>query len=150
MRPNGDEVLRGVQGSLLTYVLPELQSEYARTELMLASALLSIVGSELDGAAQRLVDDNAALRALALRGAAAIDAAPLADELRALAAETDASLRLSDLRAANDRARAVIARLAVHVEESGTFAELRTEIFAYLRDDAESRSHALLGPRSDG
>jgi hypothetical protein len=88
MRPNGQELLRGVQSSLITYVLPELQTEYARTELMLAHVLLGIVAGEWDGAAQQLIDDNAALRELAHRGSDVLDA-DLADELRVIAAESD-------------------------------------------------------------
>ena len=43
MRPNSVEVLQGIPGTLMTYVLPEIQSDYARTELMLVNMLLGIV-----------------------------------------------------------------------------------------------------------
>ncbi|MEX0786623.1 MAG: hypothetical protein WD939_08310, partial [Dehalococcoidia bacterium] len=105
MRPTGEELLQGVRGALLTYILPEVQSDYARTELTLIHVLLGMAAAEWDSAAQRLVDDNGTLRELARRSADAIDSddASLAAELRALADEEDRSLRLSDLRAANDR-----------------------------------------------
>ena len=154
MRPNGEELLRGVQSSLTTYVLPELQTAYARTELMLVQALLGILASEWDSGAQRLVDDNAALRDLALRGAEALDsaAAALAGELRSLAGETDPSLRLSDLSTANGRLRGAIGSLGVLLEGADTPAlgELRAAVIEHLRADAESRSRSLLGPRADG
>ena len=76
MRPNGQEVLRGVQNTLVTYILPELQSDYARTELMIVHTLVGIVAEEWDGVAQRLVDDNAALRELARRGVEALASRP--------------------------------------------------------------------------
>ena len=154
MRPNGEELLRGVQSSLTTYVLPELQTAYARTELMLVQALLGILASEWDSGAQRLVDDNAALRELALRGAEALDSADasLAGELRALAGEAEPSLRLSDLAAANGRLRGAIGRLGALLEGTDTPAlgELRAAVIEHLRADAESRSRSLLGPRADG
>ena len=64
MRPNSVEILQGIQGTLMTYVQPEVQGDYARTELMLVNILLGIVANAWDGAAQGLVDDNAALRDL--------------------------------------------------------------------------------------
>lgn len=158
MRPNGEELVRGVQSSLTTYILPELQSAYARTELMLDLVLLGILASDWDSAAQRLVDDNAALRALALRGAEALDstdvslAGGLAEDLRSLAGEAGASLRLSDLSAANGRLRGAIGRLGALLEDADTPAlgELRAAVIEHLRADAEDRSRSLLGPRADG
>ncbi len=154
MRPNGEELLRGLQGSLSTYILPELQSAYARSELMITSALLGIVAAQWDGAAQRLVDGNAALRELARRGADALagEDAVLADELRALADDADPSVRLSDLSAANDRLRAALGRLSVLLLErdAPALVELRTALFEHLRQEAEAQSLSLLGPRADG
>jgi hypothetical protein len=148
MRPNSEEVLRGVQGALLTYVLPELRSQFALSELTLASALLGMVAAELDGAAQRLVDANAELRALLGRAAGAVEG-DLAGELRALAAERDGSVRLADLSAANERLREALARLAVHAEAAGP-PELRGEVIAHLRRDTARDARSLLGPRTDG
>lgn len=156
MRPNGEEVLRGVQSSLMTYVLPELQSQYAQTELMVVLALLGIVAGQWDSAAQRLVDDNAALRELAGRGAQALAGAPehaeLADALRPLAQGVDASVRLAELSATNGQLRAALARLGAAGQDSDAPAlrELRAAVIDHLRADGESRSYALLGPRADG
>lgn len=148
MRPSGEEILRGVQQSLLTYVLPEVQSAYARTELMVVLTLLGIVADEWDGAAQRLADDNDALRDLARRAADL----GLADGLAAPAGKRDASLRISDLATTNDRLRAAIARLAPALEagDSAPVRELRAAVIEHLRAEAESRSRALMGPRADG
>jgi len=156
MRPNGEEMLRGIQQSLLTYVLPELQTEYARTELVVIIALLGIVVGEWDGAAQHVLDDNAALRELAHRGAEALaprsGAAALAAELRSLAGEADASVRIPDLSAAHERLHDAVGRLGVFIQdaEAVDLRELRAAIIERLRLEAESRSYALLGPRADG
>ncbi len=153
MRPNAEEVLRGVQGSLLTYVLPEVQTEYARTQLMIVYALLGIVGTQLDDAAQHLVDDNESLRALAARGAEALAGDPaqaeLADALGSLARGSDASFRLSELSAANGQLRAAIARLGASVQDNASLRALRAEVIDNLRAEAESRSFSLMGPRAD-
>lgn len=151
MRPNSQELLRGVQSSLITYVLPELQTEYARTELMLAHLLLGIVAGEWDGAAQQLIDDNAALRELAHRGSESAGE-PLATDLRTLSAETDHSLRLSELSACNDRLRDAIGRLGVALQDADAPSqrELRAAVIARLRLEAERSSRHLMGPRADG
>ena len=156
MRPNGQEVLRGVQNTLVTYILPELQSDYARTELMIVHTLVGIVAEEWDGVAQRLVDDNAALRELARRGVEALasrpDASALVDELRLLAGENDASLRLSDLSAAKDRVHDAIGRVGAYLQgaEEPELRDIRAAIIERLREDAERRSRPLMGPRADG
>ena len=150
MRPNGEELLRGIQRTLTTYILPELQTAHGRVELMLAQALLGVAAAEWDGAAQRLVDDNAALRELAHRGAEALGEgkhATLGEELRSLADEDDASLRLSDLSAANGRLLDALARVCALLEPTD---ELRRSVIDHLRLEAESRSLSLLGPRADG
>ena len=150
MRPNGEELLRGIQSTLTTYILPELQTAHGRVELMLAQALLDVAAAEWDGAAQLLVDDNAALRELAHRGVEALggaEHATLGEELRSLADEDDPSLRLSDLSAANGRLLDALARLCVLREPND---ELRSDVIDHLRAEAESRSLSLLGPRADG
>ncbi len=156
MHPNGEELLRGLQGTLATYVMPEVQTPHARLEIGLVQAMLGIAAAEWDGAAQRLVDDNASLRDLARRGPEALagspEAAALADELRTLAEDLDPSVRLSDLSAANNRLRDALERLCALAQESGSapLRTLRSSIIDHFRRDAEERSLSLLGPRSDG
>ena len=112
MHPNGEELLRGVLGTLATHVLPEVQTAHAQIQMALVLRLLGIAADEMDGGAQRLVEDNAALRELAGRGADALasagdaagpEGASLAGELRSMADEKDSSVLLSDLSAANVR-----------------------------------------------
>ncbi len=149
MRPNSEEVLRGVAVSLMLYVLPEVESAYARTQLGIVAALLGVVANDWDGSAQRLVDDNASLRTLAARAADEPASGPLRDELRALAGEADASLRLSELSASNARLRDVIAKLGALLVNDET-SPLRADVIEMLHADAEARTLALVGPRSDG
>lgn len=158
MRPNSAELLQGIQGTLTTYILPDVQSDYARTELMLVQMLLGIVVEGCDDAAQRLVDDNAALRSLAGEAAQVLMTAPLAEsealveELGQLAGETDASVRISELTAANNKLRDVIGRVGVLLqgEMSPEHIGLRTAIIEQLHRELERLPHDIMGPRSDG
>ena len=77
MRPTATEVLQGIQGALATYVQPEVQSDYAQTELMLIQMLLGVVVQGYDDAAQNLVEDNAAMRSFAGDAAQLLQATPL-------------------------------------------------------------------------
>jgi hypothetical protein len=152
VRPNAEEVLRGVQAALATYVLPELQTAYARTELMAMLALLGMAAEEWGGAAQHLVDDNAALRALARRAASTVEDGALASELRALAEHRDLSVRISELSSANASLRGALSRLAPLLEgaDDAGLRELRAALIEHLRFDAEANSRNLMGPRADG
>ncbi len=158
MRPNSAELLQGIQGTLTTYILPEVQSDYARTELMLVQMLLGIVVQGCDDAAQRLVDDNAALRSLAGEAARVLNKAPLAEsealveELGQLAGETDASVRLSELTAANDRLRDAVGRVGVLLQgqTSQEHVGLRAAIIEQLHRELARLPHDIMGPRSDG
>ncbi len=158
MRPNSVEVLQGIQGTLMTYVQPEVQSDYARTELMLVNMLLGIVATAWDGAAQGLVDDNAALRGLAADAAKVLGSQPvdgageMADDLAALAIETDTSVRIAHLSAANDRLRDAIARLGVLLQGSATqeHVGLRARVIERLQEELDTLPRDLMGTRSDG
>ena len=158
MRPNSAELLRGIQGTLTTYILPEVQSDYARTELMLVQMLLGIVVQGYDDAAQGLVDGNAALRSLAGEAARVLNTAPigaseaLAAELEQLSKETDASVRLSELTAANDRLRDAIGRVGVLLQGATSQEHMghRRAIIEHLHRELERLPHDLMGPRSDG
>ena len=158
MRPNSAELLQGIQGTLTTYILPEVQSDYARTEFMLVQMLLGIVIRGYNDAAQSLVDDNAALRSLAGEASQVLNTAPIAEsaalagELTQLSSETDASVRLSELTAANDRLRDAIGRVGILMqgETSQEHVGLRTAIIEHLQRELERLPHNLMGPRADG
>ena len=158
MRPTATEVLQGIQGALATYVQPEVQSDYAQTELMLIQMLLGVVVQGYDDAAQNLVDDNAAMRSLAGDTAQVLQATPLAgakalaEELGQLSKETDASVRVSELTAANGKLRDAMGRLGVLLQDSAIkeHASLRASIIERLHHELEMQPHNMMGPRADG
>jgi len=148
MRPNAEEIVRGVQTSLLSIVLPEVQTEYTRTQVTLMYVLLGIVANSLDGAHERLLADNGTLRELAARAANTVGTQDvLANELRSLAS-TEPSPRLSELSSANMALAEALA--GVTSSDAPELASIREQVIDWLRADAEARSLGLMGPRTDG
>ncbi len=148
MRPNSEEVLRGVQASLLANVLPEVQTEYTRTQVMIIYALLGIVANGWDGAWERVLADNGRLRELAARAASALSREDvLAGELHSLAS-SGLPLGLKAAAELNVGLASSLARVAA--SDAPELASIRAEVIDWLRADAESRSYALMGPRADG
>jgi hypothetical protein len=154
MRPNADELIKGIQRSLMSYVMPEVQSEHVRAEVMFSNLMLGVLVRDLDGAVQLLVDDNRLLREIARDSSKALEAtglvADLASELVRLADTTDPSLRLSELSKANEELTGAVTKLAVLAEERSELAELRPAVIERLRARSERYSHSMLGPRADG
>jgi hypothetical protein len=158
MRPKSTELMKGMQGALMTYILPEMQSDYARTGLMLMQALLGVAINDIDDAAQNLVDENAALRSLAGEAAGVLAENPLvghealAGELQTLASGHDNSVRLSALRSGNDDLRRAVAELGAALvgSTSPQHVELRAGVVAHLRQELERLPHNLMGARADG
>lgn len=132
LRPRADEIIRGIERSLAEHVLPELQTPYAIAQLQYALMLLHALRNEWDGAAQRLAEDNHALRSLIARIAGRLEPQDreLAGALRTASHDDDGGdLRLKQLGETNDRLRALHARvLAALGEESA--ADARTELRA--------------------
>jgi hypothetical protein len=154
MRPNADELIKGIQRSLMSYVMPEVHSDHVRAEMMFSNLMLGVITRDLDGAVESLVEDNASLRDVARGGASALMAAgleqDLAAELERLAGTSDPSLRLSDLSRANEELAQAIARLAVAAEERDELSSLRATLLGQLRARSERMTHSMLGPRADG
>ena len=143
VRPGAEAIIRGVQQSLRAHVLPEVQTEYATAQVSYAIMLLGALAAEWDGAAQLLVEDNAALRGLAARAAdqPGIGDAGLVAELRSAAAEADPDVLIATLSAANDRLRALLTRL-VHASDAHDLervAPLREDSMRELRESVQRR-----------
>ena len=143
LRPGAEEIIRGIQQSLRAHVLPEVKTPYATAQVSYAIMLLSALAAEWDGAAQRLVEDNGALRGLAARAAEVpgIGDAALVAELRAAGAETDPDVRITTLSAANDRLRALLSRLILASDAHGLerAGALREDSMEELRESVQRR-----------
>ncbi len=141
LRPAPDEIIRGVQHSLAAQIVPALPAPYAAAQAGYASHVLSALLALSDGAAQQLVDDNAALRALLAHAATLVDgcAAGLAAAGRQAAAEQDADVRLSTLAPANDRLRALVSRFVPLAVAPDAPAGLLTLLLDALETSAQRR-----------
>lgn len=155
MRPYPEEVLRAIQTGVMTHLMPEVQSSYAKAQFAFSMLLFTIAQRDLDTAVPDLLETNAALRMLladtstALRAIESDEARTGVEAIAGLPSPTE-SLRLSHLRADNDGLRAVLASLAPLIEPAGDVPELaplrdvRTAIFAHLSADARRRIVPIL------
>jgi hypothetical protein len=148
MRPDGDELPAIIRKALVDYVAPEVTSVYARTQLTYALALLAQLARESDGAAARLADEAAELRALLadalgrLAGAD-IDDALLAEVRSAATAPPAQDLRLSSLRAERSRLYDALIRLqgaCVGAPPGSAAADVHSSLLAYLRGRLEAQT----------
>lgn len=148
LRPGAEEIIRGVQRSLSVHVLPEVSSPYAQAQVNYALFLLNALAAEWDGAAQRLVEDNAAVRDWLGAAAARIAArdAAVAEELRAAAVEQESDLRISTLARANDRLRFLQGKAftALGVADDGSADSLVQRGMALLREGIGRRTAGAL------
>lgn len=142
MKPGIDQLLMSVATALATRILPELGPDsYATGDARMSAALAVMIAQEADRAADTLVRENRAMRALF----AQVQALPLpAALLSDLAAETggaDEDLRISALTPVHDRLSKKLIALHATVEESEApeARAVEREIWAFLLQGTEDR-----------
>jgi hypothetical protein len=132
----------GAQGMIDSSVLGRLEG-YAAASAGAFGMTLMILGQQLDDAAERLCEENAALRSL-LGEAAPRVGGKLGDRLAAAASASDESLRVSVLQDGNDVLRALLIELHAWVEEAGdAAADLDAAIWSELLASTERRRVSL-------
>lgn len=136
MRPAVAPVAAFLATRLGQEIVPKLEGFSAGNAAMMG-AMLQMMSEEWDRAASRLVEENAAVRALLRRASAVLDDPSLADA----AAGDDRDLRISRLDAANDRLRRVLTDVHARIEElPGADARaLEAAIWDELRATVERR-----------
>jgi hypothetical protein len=142
MKPEVDVVLRSMMTKLLLEVAPAVGDAYVRSNVEAMGALLAAAAEEFDRAAEVRVAENRSMREI-LR--AATEHAPEGDlhnRLAVAAEEREASLRIGDLNAVNDRLRALLIELQTLVEGSDEEWARRIDraIWAELRASARRRA----------
>jgi hypothetical protein len=155
MRPYPEELLRALQGGVVSHFAPELQSDYAKAQFAFSILLFTIAQKDADSSVQDVVDANVALRELlgathdALAGVDRDDARDARTALATLPAPA-ASLRLSALRGENDALRAALAALTPLIEPAAddpslaALAPVRQRIYDHLSADARRRTVPIL------
>lgn len=124
MKPDVAQVLADLAGRVARNAAPQVPAAQRAGELGLSAMLLGLAAEMWDGAAEILVQENAALRGLLASGARVSQDNARRRWLVELAGGRDASLRLSALQDANAELR--VALIALHAELEG-------------RDDAEAK-----------
>ena len=146
MKPDPSRLLDVCAAHLLVRTAPCLPAgSYEQSSLAGLAALLMGAREEYERAAARRVEENAELRALYERSAAAVEDDALADRLRVAARGSDPGLRVAELEAENSALRALLVELHVHVEklDSGAARAVESEIWRELVASTERRRLAL-------
>lgn len=155
MRPYPEELLRALQGGVVSHFAPELQSDYAKAQFAFSMLLFTIAQKDADSAVQDLVDANAALRDLLTAASGALASVDRDDARQARAAldalpAPAASLRLSALRSQHDALRAALVALTPLIEPAAgdpslaALAPVRQRIYDHLSADARRRTVPIL------
>ena len=135
MKPDIPAVLAELAGLVARNAVPDLDPAERAGALTLSAALLGMAAEAWDGAAQRLVEENRALRALLA------DAGDRTGANAALVGTEGSDLTISALSAANARLRAGLIALhaAVEAEDSPEARALESRIWQELRLSTERR-----------
>jgi hypothetical protein len=135
VKPDIPAVLADLAGLVARNAAPDVDPAERAGALSLSAALLGMAAEAWDGAAQRLVEENRALRTLLA------DAGERAGPHAALAGAEDSDLTISVLSAANARLRAGLIALhaTIEAEDSPEARALESRIWEELRHSTERR-----------
>lgn len=141
MRPSLAKYLAGATGTLARDVSPLLESAYARAQVGSLSMVLNFVSREADRAADTLVREQDAMRALFADAANAALSEELRNRLRDAAAGQRASLKVSELERENAVLKTLFIELHEAVETSSdpAAAEIEGRVWKILNDGADAR-----------
>ena len=134
MKPDAIEVINGIKQIIFNILLPELQSEQARGQVMYSAILLDHVIARLEIEPALLLEERAELRALLTQARAVLGDDARVREALAASHEVPPSPRALDL--ANDHMRTLVPALARELPgRSGeAVEELDAAIRAYIRN----------------
>jgi cation diffusion facilitator CzcD-associated flavoprotein CzcO len=141
MTPTVPDVLAELAGLIARNAMPDVDPADRASALGLSALLLGVAAQDWDRAAARLVEENAAVRALLSDAPAALGEGELAARLWSLSAGRDEDLRVSALEAANAVLRAALIELHAAVEgrDQPAARALETAIWAELVASTERR-----------
>lgn len=120
MRPDPGRVLQGVAVNLLTNVMQEIRTPFGLQTVGIAGSLAMMTAEEFDRAADRLVSENRAVRAILADGLPLVSGDNAAAVSAAIATPPAAGFKVSSLLAENDAVRAGLIALHAGVEQAAT------------------------------
>ena len=143
MRPEVGTIL-GLSVQKLALGISQEGAAFAQGTVGLLSMVLTLAAKEYERGADIRFTENREIRALFAELAPIVKDATLRAELTEAAAESDPSLRISDLNGANYTLRRLLTRLLIDAEERGAL-DAQKRIWAVLKALAERRL-VQLGP----
>jgi hypothetical protein len=140
MTPDTRLVVGDFAGRLMQVIAPGLNSQFLVGTASLMGASLGMMVEEWDRAADRLAEENAAIRALFAQ-ASPLAPGGLSARLADLAKSPDADLKVSTLQAGNNVLRAALIDLQAWSENQtgAAVAALNVAIWAELAQSTERR-----------
>jgi len=117
MKPASAQILGLSAGKMLSEILPQLPSQFAQGSTSLVAFLMMFCAQEAERGAEIRVNENAAMRKLFAELAPMVGDASLKAKLEDASKSKDASLKTSDLDAANYKLRRVLIALQIHIED---------------------------------
>ncbi|MFN4354916.1 hypothetical protein [Parvibaculum sp.] len=141
MKPDVPVVMRGLFGTMLMEIAPNLTAEYSAGSIGIMSMMIFMTADEYDRAADIRAAENAEMRALFAEAAGLVADAALKAKLSEAAKGRDASLRVSALDRDNSVLAGLLIELQAHAEESTALwsAGLEARIWDYLVAAADRR-----------
>lgn len=141
MKPDVPVVMRGLFGTMLMEIAPNLTAEYSAGSIGIMSMMIFMTAEEYDRAAEIRAAENAEMRALFAEAAGLVADAALKAKLSEAAKGRDASLRVSALDKDNSALAGLLIELQAHMEESTApwSAGLEARIWNYLVAAADRR-----------
>jgi hypothetical protein len=145
MKPALDHVLMSMAGTLGITVLTAMpEGDYASGDVKMIALMNVLLAQEVDRAADSLLRENAQLRALFAKAAAA----PLGDlcaRLSEAAHSTDADARISTLEVGNAPLKSLLIELHILVETTPEdwARDINRKILAFLKVSADARMIAM-------
>jgi len=133
MQPSATDVLNGVKNIIVNIVLPELQTEQARQQVMYSTILIDHVIARWEIERPLMAEEHAELRGLLTQALGVVDDPRIRE---ALAGGSDAPLSPKALATENERMRRLVPVIARLLPEAKTepVAELDAAIRAYIRN----------------
>jgi len=120
VKPDIARFLDVAAGYLMMQVAPGLAAAYQQSTVAMLAVMLLTVREEFDRAAARRVEENRALRDLFAAALGAVQSDDLRQRLAAAVGDSERSLAIPDLEAANAALRSLLIELHAHVEDLTT------------------------------
>jgi len=116
MKPSSDFLLRSIAKSLATDIFPQVESRYHQLILKQIIELVVGIAADFDGAAARIIEENAEIRRLFNDAALSVTDNNLKERLEKAANSVEGDYKISGLDKSNQDLTRLLIELHAHVE----------------------------------